>query len=382
MSENNFIDDMFEGIQESPEGRIIKNNFFPWHNPRKHLVRIEQWIHYISHYLKKPLKGATQLKYFSLPGDDLLDIRTIHDEICLKNKITLRFLGFNDHTSEISREQNANLSLAEVRSLPYIDKSSQYHDNDILNITSKESLVYQRFKEFGDFDIVNLDFCGSITRHKPANKEANHYNFLSKIIQLQNHRDRPWIMFLTTRVGNDHIHKDTLEILKRCFLQNLNDDEFKRSSEEHFRVSDSDSLQDKLNTDEFFRKIISTSFCKWLLTYSLNLTPKTTMKVLDVMEYKVSPESNTPDMLSFALMFTPHHDQITDPNGLAVSVAKVEKFREPTIASYYINKMIKATDCDKYMEEDQDKKEKMIQLSMALLKTARYDVSTYRDFFQ
>lgn len=42
MSGNNFIDDMFEGIQESPEGRIIKNNFFPWHNPRKHLVRIEQ----------------------------------------------------------------------------------------------------------------------------------------------------------------------------------------------------------------------------------------------------------------------------------------------------------------------------------------------------
>ncbi|WP_313083237.1 PP_RS20740 family protein [Atlantibacter sp.] len=382
MADDNFTQGLFDDIQEIPEGRIIKNKFFAWHHPRKHLVRLEQWVYYIDSFLKRPLKGAKKMKYFSLPGDDLLDIRTLHEEVCAKNNIFLQFLGFNDHTKDDARKQNANLSLAEVRELPYIDKSSQYHDNNILNLNSKDSLVYQRYKEFGDFDVINLDFCGSITKLPPANKEPNHYNFLTKIIQLQNHRDKPWLMFLTTRMGNEHIHPETLEIFKKCFRDNLIDNEFKNKSEEFFNITDSESLDHHLSSDELFRKIVSTSLCKWLLTYCLSLTPKTTIKILDVMEYKVYPESKNADMLSIALAFKPHNDQVIDPFGLAVSTESVEKFKEPIIASYFIERINKATDCDKYMAERPEKKELMTKLSIELLNSARYDTSAYRDFFR
>ncbi|HDR2372831.1 TPA: hypothetical protein QCH90_004292, partial [Enterobacter asburiae] len=115
MSDQDFFSDLFENVQEAPEGRLVKNQFMPWHHPRKHLVRLEQWVYFINKLLDKHFKDKKNLKYFSLPGDDLLDIRTIHDEICLERNITLQFLGFNDHESESSREQNANISLNEVR---------------------------------------------------------------------------------------------------------------------------------------------------------------------------------------------------------------------------------------------------------------------------
>lgn len=381
MSDNNFFDDLFEEIQEVPDDRLVKNRFLPWHNPRKHLVRLEQWVYFIEKMLDKPLKSNTSLKYFSLPGDDLLDIRTLHEEICIKRKLPLCFMGFNDHQSNSLREQNANISLTEVRSLEYIDANSEYHNNDILNIVTKDSLTYQRFKKFGDFDVINLDFCDSITIKKPATKEPNHYNLLTKIIQLQNHRDKPWLLLLTTRIGSQHTHELTLDLLKTHYMTNLSHDDFKRKSEEFFNISDENSLSLALSQSERFRKVISTSFCKWLLSFSLQLLPRTTIKIMDAMEYKVLPENDTPDMLSLALLFTPHPDQVTDPIGLAKPNGNVERFVEPTIASYFIERINKCTDCDSYLASSPEKKEYITEKSITLLKSARFDTSEYRHSF-
>jgi hypothetical protein len=81
------------------------------------LVRLEQWVYFINDLIDKKIKQIDKLKYFSLPGDDLLDVRTIHEEICIRRQIQLHFMGFNDHESDSAREQNANISLTEVRAL-------------------------------------------------------------------------------------------------------------------------------------------------------------------------------------------------------------------------------------------------------------------------
>ncbi|MBK4119347.1 hypothetical protein JHE03_23990, partial [Pluralibacter gergoviae] len=257
MSDQNFLDGLFDEIKESPEGRATKSTFSPWHHPRKHLVRLEQWVYFINFLLEKKIKKTEKLKYFSLPGDDLLDVRTIHEEVCIKRQIKLHFMGFNDHESDSSREQNANISLTEVRALSNIDPESEYHNNNILNIVTKNSLAYQRFKSFGGFDVINLDFCDSITHKKPAERNPNHYNLLTKIIQLQNHRDNPWILFLTTRIGIEHIHDDALTSFKTQYEKNLLDENFREKSKEIFNVYDNESLKHAFTQCDNFRKIIS-----------------------------------------------------------------------------------------------------------------------------
>lgn len=81
-----FDQGLFDGLIEEPASRKTKKEFKPWHNPRKQLVRKEQWIYFTSKYLANILSGRTTLKYFSLPGDDLLDVRVFHDSICEPKK--------------------------------------------------------------------------------------------------------------------------------------------------------------------------------------------------------------------------------------------------------------------------------------------------------
>lgn len=381
MTDQTFFEGLFENVQEAPEGRLVKKTFLPWHHPRKHLVRIEQWVYFINAFVEKNLKNQPRLKYFSLPGDDLLDIRTIHDEVCLRHRIELQFMGFNDHEEDSLREQNANISLAEVRALSNIDQRSEYHHNNILTIVNKGSLAYDRFKNLSDYDVINLDFCDSVTKKKPDNKVPNHYNLLTKIIQLQNHRDTPWLLFLTTRIGTSHIHEEALSLFKSHYRSNLENECFKEKSEQIFNVFDDDSLNESFSDCDNFRKIVSSSICKWLLSFSLSLTPKTTIKVLDAMEYKVLPESEYPDMISIALLFTPHPDEVTDPLGLAKPKGKVQVFEEPVIASRYLEKIKNCTDCDNYLASSPDKKELMIQRSISLLRSARFDTQDYRLHF-
>ncbi len=68
MSDQEFFNDLFEDMQETPAGRLVKNNFLPWHHPRKHLVRLDQWVYYINMLLDKPFHGKDTIKYFSLPA--------------------------------------------------------------------------------------------------------------------------------------------------------------------------------------------------------------------------------------------------------------------------------------------------------------------------
>lgn len=377
-----FDDDLFAGLEIEPVARERKDKFKPWHNPRKQLVRKEQWIYFIRKHIGNMLADRKVIRYFSLPGDDLLDIRVLHDEVCVPEKIKLNFLGFNDHSSDAKREQDANLSLAEVRSMPFIDRNSLYYHNNILQVGRFKSLAYTRMKDGGDYDIINLDFCDSMTSIDPATGDENHYQLLKNIISIQRSRDEPWLLFITTRIGVKHVHESTLKILLECYKDNLNDEVFKAESKAKYGISNEVELIASLDNPEKFSKIICTSLCKWLLKHTLSFKPQTTVKVLDAMEYKVFPEAQSADMISFALYLKPHPDRLGDHAGLAPGKLISEEFKEPEISFRYINKFFKTTNCDTWLEGNPERKEVAIQESMSLLESARYDVSQYRSHFQ
>lgn len=380
-TQERFDDGLFSDFTIEPEGRTEKIIFQPWHNPRKQLVRKEQWVHYIKENHESILTGRKTIKYFSLPGDDLLDIRVLHNEICLPLNIKLKFVGFNDHSSDPVREQNAYLSLAEVRAMSLISDESVYFENNALHIGEYKSLAYTRMKEGGDYDVVNLDFCDSITSKDPLKGSENHYQLLKHIISIQRSRDEPWLMFITTRVGQSHVHANTLRVLKECYEGNLNHACFQKESENYFKIGKIEDVDAALDDNELFSKFICTSISKWLLNFALSLTPQVSIKVLDAMEYTILPEAAYPDMISIAFLFKPHPHGLQDSKGLAPSSKRKQILEEYEIAKNYVYRFHKTTNCDSYLSSDAIKKEEITLESQKLLESARFNITNYRQFF-
>jgi len=381
---DDFTADLFDDVVETPASRPTKNTFFPWHNPRKQYVRINQWLKILDRYKTNIFSNGT-MKYLGLPGDDLLDIREIHNRFCANNNIKLNFLGFNNFSDndESHRKENANLSITEVRELMYIDPSSDVIDNDILNIGRYGSLAYERVRTHGNFDVINLDFCDSVTKRPPSVFGGTHYNMITRLIQMQTARNKPWILFITTRIGENHVNDETLNILKACFSNNIQHDNFRTAVSEMYGIENHVCIDEHLGESTKFSNIILTSFCKWMLGYSLNLNPCSTISIEDVIEYKVLPEAPSADMISIALKFTPRHEINIDPLNLAANqTIQNLDLNESVIATRFISKIIRKIDCDAKLAEDDAIKEDMICQTIQLLQSARYDTSGYREKFE
>ncbi len=90
-------DSLDERLPPTPEPAAQKP-FQPWHKPRKQFIRLRQWCDEVKALLAELTKarGAApaSLSYLTLPGDELLDVRVLHD-VCGAQSVRLRYLGFN-----------------------------------------------------------------------------------------------------------------------------------------------------------------------------------------------------------------------------------------------------------------------------------------------
>ena len=88
--------DLGADAAEMPELRYAQREFSPWHHPVKQVVREQQWAHLTDRLLKQRPKGAPQrpLRYFTLPGADLMDVRVLSD-VCLPHGVKISYFGFN-----------------------------------------------------------------------------------------------------------------------------------------------------------------------------------------------------------------------------------------------------------------------------------------------
>jgi hypothetical protein len=122
-----YADDIF-GASDYEAPKPKKKEFLPWHKPRKQYVRRYQWCEQIKK-LFAPVPtddvastGETTLRYFGLPGIDLLDLRYFHDQVCEPSQLRMRFLGFNKGANPESPAQTElNISLLDVISIPLFD---------------------------------------------------------------------------------------------------------------------------------------------------------------------------------------------------------------------------------------------------------------------
>lgn len=374
-------DDIF-GTDVYEAQRPPKKDFLPWHKPRKQFVRHFQWCEQVNLLLDvfRPDDGV--LKYLGLPGVDLLDLRHFHTEICKPKDIRLRFLGFNSGASPQSKAHTEmNISLAEVCNLDMIDAQSVIMPNDFCQVANTNSLAWEKTKEFGPYDVVNLDLCDGFAVHEPSIDGTTYYDALNCLITLQAKRKDPWLLFLTTRTGRRDINDQVLEKLLETYRNNLsNFPEFKVCSKETLTIEDDETLREIAATPNGHLTVFLVSLCKWMLGLALGQNPPCKIEVKSTISYRVDMGADHDDLVSIALKFEPTFGSIYDPAGL--SRGPIAAPDEGTLAVKILSRVLKRISADGILADNAEISEAMTIATERLLTLARYDIEAYRDWAQ
>ena len=375
--EGDDLSDDLVGVSSYEAPGRVKRKFEGWHRPRKQYVREKQWCAQIDTLLDE-LNDATELRYFGLPGSDLLDLRCFHKKVCEPRGLRLRYMGFNKGADPGSPDlAEMTISIDEIQKLSNVDPGSLILPDDFRLLASDESLAWQRTAELGPYDVINLDLCDGFGKDHGSEFNNTYYTAVSHLMTLQSRRAKPWLLLLTTRVGQEHVHKDTFDALKKNYTSNLTSCvPFREASNAHFAINDVTSLKLQVLTAKGLQSVFLTSICKWLVALGLAFKPASKVEIASVMGYKVKPQATTEDMVSIAIKVIPTLVAPKDPGNLAKQPVKA--LDECSLASAALEEIRKLCDVDSTLAGDAVLACQMLENMGGLLEQARYDLAEYK----
>ncbi|MBN3006053.1 hypothetical protein JW897_20145 [Chromobacterium alkanivorans] len=366
----------------------LKKDFAPWHKPRKQWIRDNQWGVLISSLIKKlnTTNENRPLNYLSLPGVDLLDIRSF-EQVFTELNARIQFLGLNyieEDQDDIKAEQA--LSLNEVRSLDFVDQESNVITEQFEELSDDSSIVSRRvLQEHKTFDVINLDLCASFAKYKPGTVQSL-YTAIHKLLHHQSYyRTEDWLFFITTRVDKKKVDPDAFLTLIESALNSLPADMVNSNLIEKFgldqicvenksiAVSNLTSLQHKC--------CFTATYGIWKLKLLIDCKPQSKSKMHPPYEYHVESEDETPDMVSMSFWCSRIPSKNVDTAGLS----KLEiNGQLPDSNSIYIDyaqkafdASLNAIDLDAFLSQSQEKYQGALERSKLLLKKARYSIEDY-----
>jgi hypothetical protein len=395
-TEINVGDDFVAGIAPTtapknllPSEHGLKHDFKPWHKPRKHWIRINQWCAETTELIKQFKKRENKvLTYLSLPGPDMLDIRALHDE-CNKQGYSIKYLGFNDPSVETDNEQTElNISRNELANLPGIHPDSQIVPDRFEAIASTEKVAYQHLENFGSFDVVNLDLCNSVAAHVPLERQETYFSAIAALVEHQSkNRTAPWLLFVTTRVNDSTttVNPNALRKLLECLKANIQQHpQFRTDLNNVLRldaamINDAVSGSKKLKPKELYHAF-TVAFGKWLLRYLASGAPTWTLDMLSSWAYHVHHQNDTPDMLSLAYKCMPIVKPKTDhfklghnPHGVNTQASISE--RDAALKLIPIVQDVRNLDIR--LKNDANELKTIVDEAAKLMELARYDRNAY-----
>lgn len=351
--------------------------FAPWHLPRKQFVRERQWCEQLLKMFDGD--GAPEdgyLRYLGLPGSDLFDLRCFHEAVCEKHNIGLKFLGFNRSAQGMSEEQvHLNTSLDEVKKLPRVVAGHVMGD-DFRALGDDQSMAWKEAQALGPYDVINLDLCDGFAKEDPGAFDQSNYAAVGRILALQQRKKQPWLLLLTTRVGASHTHDNVITKIREEYLNNLQSCEpFLKESASIFSIGDASTLEGALATAPGHLKVFLAGLSKWFLRNAGAYRPPTVTELKSVIGYRVHAGAEAEDLISLALKFKPTVHAEPDPVGLAGIVEKT--IDECALSVPIIKRISKLVNADELLTGNEELNQQMLESSMKLLESARYDVSKY-----
>lgn len=355
----------------------LDKEFKAWHKPRKQWIRCNQWQKETDALLSLINLDGRPLRYFSLPGEDMLDIRILAG-FCSKKGLRLKCLGYDE--SRVNQTE-VNISWNEVSSI--IDLTSIILPDNLSELKNLKSQAFSYVDKLGPFDVINLDLCGSIS----CISHPDNHQVLMNLCEYQVNKSRePWLLFLTTRADYNQVNYDHLPYYMQCLKSNaegnscFHDLLFEISKCNIIDYKDATNIDIILEEckDENFVRLFATGFGKWLLKLLEN--DKTwIVEMLDSCWYRVEdnqlPES-FPNMLSLTFRFSPVHFPLIDPSKLTGSDQEI-KDDEMKLAMGILEKTKRFMDLDKKIDSDGPLFEMLLKESSDLLKSARYPIEKY-----
>lgn len=353
-------------------------DFAPWHHPVKQRVRVTQWRELVARLIDNRGLAGNVLRYFTLPGPDLLDVRIL-SEACSPYDIRIEYFGFDD-AMQPDAPGGVRVEIeAMLRQSRRITDDALIIPDKLQDIAITNSQAHRHLSQRRPFDVVNVDACEHLA-YKPANRQQSIFDALNSLLAHQMDAAHPWLLFVTTR-AEPGLMDGPGDLMKDAVQKNLADHNqiFGPALAELFE-RDAASIHATLaslwqNADADFLKLYAVGLTKFLLQfYAAQPNRPANVELASACAYRVF--GNSPDMLALGFRITPGPRVVFMPG----EVPPVAQALEPQRAVAATRRARRLRDIDNELAADVNLMLTMARQSAALLSTSNYDIEKYCDW--
>jgi hypothetical protein len=314
--DDDYSTQVYGNIAQSPppSAFLKKKAFAPWHHPIKQIVRDYQWSEAVGRLLSKSRSADRRsvLRYFTLPGADLLDVRQLASVI-ERFETQIEYFGFNSGWKRDAGDGDASSGAylsaeSALRQAGRITDRSVVWPDRLEDIAREGSTADDRLRQQAVFDIVNIDACDHLG-YASAGRQFTLFDAMERLLGHQLRAQEPWLLFLTTRANANLLGSPAIK-LQAAIKENLaaHPDEFGDSLADCLEVARA-TLDSSVNgvwsaADHRFLRLFVLALGKHLLHFYFGqVNFKTRVELISAFSYRVF--STHPDMVSVAFRITP-----------------------------------------------------------------------------
>lgn len=405
--DSDFVDDIVADrlpTHTSPRS----NDFKPWHRVRKEFIRQFQWNLLTSQLIKRRWKQELKqvddlsesdldsreevlglpyelpkrpLRCLVIPGDDLLDIRSLWRDTSGLDCV-IRYLGFNESHGSNHEGTRVHIANNAVTSLDRVAKDSQVIPDRFERITSPQSQARRYLRSYGPYHVVNLDFCGSIFPNT-QNDSGPYHEAIHQLLKYQFAEQKAhWLLFITTEVQPSIADTETFQRFADLTRENYDSyAEFREGIDvllpPHVFQSTVSSIEITNLSDEQITKLFGVSLGKWLLKLSHSAQPQWTIEMRRSYQYTINEEKGAV-MLALAFEFMPNITPPVDSSGISKLDVVPKVFASEKDCAVKIAKGVAGIqDVDARLEADAVLKAKIAEDHADLLAASGFDRVAY-----
>ncbi|ELI8007021.1 hypothetical protein RSF12_000405 [Yersinia enterocolitica] len=300
-------DDGFVDLDAIMGGRDESSENIPqykaWHKPRKQWVRHKQWWNGLDTMLSRNraiFENVETIKYFGLPGGDLLDIEYICQKFQEKEDVDRKEFLFHGITNDRKDKNTADSRLSKIYDYSFVSHSSTVEHYEFSALDSKESLIWKGVEKSGFFHMINLDFCDSLFKEKTLSAMMALLDF-----QFDHKNGIPWLLCLTTRIDKSGITEELLVKLNELLINFSQEEDVRENINQHFENA-YENIGTILLSDTSevttLPDILQVCFVLWIIENAFAKNVK--VELCSSARYNVHSGNKFPDMSSLVFRFT------------------------------------------------------------------------------